>query len=158
MSESNPYQYTPTDDGEKELLDDEARQRIMESLQASHGPLRRLAVAIALIAALFILLVLFSGGMGLSNLSRGKLKDLASFAMATGIPLTLGIAAFVMAGWLWSCSVAINRAGKRLTVASLASAVQAQSLFWKKLSNLAVIVIVVVVSLIVGLYLVQELT
>ena len=57
-----------------------------------------------------------------------------------GLLTTFVIAAFNVAVWLWSSATAIDRACKRLTIASLANAVQAQSMFWNKLGRLCIAV------------------
>lgn len=146
MSETNPYQFKAVEaelPAEAELLDEEARHRIAEALAASHRPMQVIAVVVVfaamMLCTLSVLIVVGFIGGAVNEFSLGV--TFVGGLIVAGL-MTLAVSAFRVAILLWSGSVAAGRAKTRLTIASLASAVQAQTLFWKKLAFLCVAVVV----------------
>ena len=147
MNQSNPYEYRPAEvgeNGEEEMFDHEARVRIAEALHASHFPMMCFAILLLLAGFLVGGLVLMSVIMSTRvTFSSTDAEEVMGFIAAIGIPTTLSVFLICVAGWLWSCAIALDRARKRLSIATVAAAVQAQSLFWSKAGKLAVVLILI---------------
>ena len=153
MSEENPYAWQSAEyaqNGDREMFDQEARMRIAEALHTSHFPMMCFAI-------LLLLGGLFLGGLTLfativSARNQYRFADWRAIVEMLGVfvvPMALAVAALFSANWLWSCAVSIDRARKRLTIASVATAVEAQSLFWKKTGRMSMwLVLVVAIALV----------
>ena len=151
MSSENPFEYRHTDDSivaeETELLDAEARQRIASALLLSAGPCRIVAavvvcISFALVCTAIPMLLGVVGAIGpVVNCEYG---DALGTAFFSGVPIALAVSGFLTASRLLTCSRAIDRACARLTIASLAAAVESQSLFWRQASKTMRIVTILV--------------
>lgn len=151
MSTENPFEYRHTDDSlvseESELLDAEARQRIASALLLSARPCRIVAavlicVSFVLVCAAIPMLLFFVSAISL--LVFGVYDEGVGIAFFSGVPITLAVAGFLTASRLLACSRAIDRACSRLSIASLAVAVESQSLFWRQASTTILIVSILV--------------
>lgn len=161
MSSENPYEYRNTDDSlvakEPELLDAEARQRIASALLLSARPCRIVAavmvcVSFALVCAAVPMLLFLASAIG--ALLHGIFDEAAAIAFFSGVPITLAVAGFLTASRLLTCSRAIDRACSRLNIASLAVAVESQSLFWRQASTTILIVAILVPAFAAFLFLI----
>lgn len=159
MTESNPYAWQSTEaanPNNAELLDEEARHRLAETFESSERPMRIVAGLLMLSTLPVMALTLFlvaTGGqfldktLGVTKWSSGTIAEWVRMFSVFAVSAAAGIVPFVTGVRLWYSATAVARARKRLTIASVAGAVQVQTVFWRKLASLCTVVLIVMAVL-----------
>lgn len=156
MTDPNPYEYQHTDVGEaaeQEMFDHEARVRIADALHVSHFPIVCIAMLMGLIGVTIAALAFMGFVVSGRNFHWYHIREVVAPLIFF---LTFAISFLCAANWLWSCAVTIDRARKRLSIASVAMAVEAQSVFWRKAGRLLLIVTVINILVIAGTNLISD--
>ena len=142
-SEENPYafQSTALTENDREVFSEEAQIRVLESMYASHIPIRRLSVVCALLTpALWAFVGLTAWGV-LDDLPHLRGAELVIMTLLLCGLVALSILVTTSSVRLWSAASAIGRAKQRLSLARLVSAVELQARVWKTAARYGVMTI-----------------